>query len=72
MDEDLEINYEEEGAVSIPDEDIQWSHEVLNQFELLIDSLGVETVFFLLSREHEGIINNWVKNKVDIQHRRKQ
>jgi len=72
MDEDLEINYQEEEAVSIPDEDIQWSHEVLNQFELLIDSLGVETVFFLLSREHEGIINNWVKNKVDIQHRRKQ
>ena len=53
MDEDLEINYEEEGAVSIPDEDIQWSHEVLNQFELLIDSLGIETVFFLLSKEHE-------------------
>ena len=72
MDDDLEINYEEVGAVSITDEDIQWSHEVLNQFELLIDSLGVEKVFFLLSREHEGIINNWVKNKVDIQHRRKQ
>jgi len=72
MDEDLEINYEEEGAVSIPDEDIQWSHQTLNQFELLIDSLGIETVFFLLSKEHESIINNWVKNKVDIQHRRKQ
>ena len=53
MDEDLEINYEEEGAVSIPDEDIQWSHQALNQFELLIDSLGIETVFFLLSKEHE-------------------
>ena len=73
MSDDLEINYEEdEGAVSIPDEDIQWSHEVLNQFELLIDSLGIETVFFLLSREHEDIISNWVKNKLDIQHRRKQ
>ena len=72
MSDDLEINYEEEGAVAIPDEEIQWSHEVLNQFEILIDSLGVETVFFLLSREHEDIINNWVKNKVDIQHRRKQ
>ena len=72
MDEDLEINYEEEGAVSIPDEDIQWSHEVLNQFELLIDSLGVETVFFLLSREHEDIISKWVLDKVDIQHRTKQ
>jgi len=72
MDEDLEINYQEEEAVSIPDEDIQWSHEVLNQFELLIDSLGVETVFFLLSREHESIINNWVKEGVDIQNRSKQ
>jgi len=29
-------------------------------------------VFFLLSKEHEDIINNWVTNKVDIQHRRKQ
>mgnify|MGYP001586891505 FL=1 len=72
MSEDLEINYEEEGAVSIPDEEVQWSHEVLGQFELLIDSLGIETVFFLLSREHEGIINNWVKNKVDISNRTKQ
>ena len=72
MSEDLEINYEEEGAVSIPDEEVQWSHEVLGQFELLIDSLGIETVFFLLSREHESIINNWVKNKVDIANRTKQ
>ena len=72
MSDDLEISYEEDEAMSIPDEEIQWSHDVLNQFELLIDSLGVETVFFLLSREHEDIINNWVKNKVDIQHRRKQ
>tara|TARA_B100000767_G_scaffold28412_1_gene24636 strand:- start:46 stop:264 length:219 start_codon:yes stop_codon:yes gene_type:complete len=72
MTDDLEINYEEDGAVAIPDEEIQWSHEVLNQFELLIDTLGIETVFFLLSKEHEDVINNWVKNKVDIQHRRKQ
>ena len=72
MSEDLEINYEEEEAVSIPDEDIQWSHEVLNQFEMLIDNLGVETVAFLLSSEHEKILSAWFKNKVDIQHRRKQ
>ena len=72
MSDELEISYEEDNESSIPDEEIQWSHSVLNQFELLIDSLGVETVFFLLSREHEDIINNWVKNKVDIQHRRKQ
>ncbi len=72
MSDELEISYEEDNESSIPDEEIQWSHSVLNQFELLIDSLGVETVFFLLSREHEDIINNWVKNKVDIQHRSKQ
>ena len=72
MTDEREVVFEEEEAMSIPDEEIQWSHEVLNQFELLVDSLGIETVFFLLSREHEDIINNWVKNKVDIQHRRKQ
>ena len=72
MSDELEISYEEDNESSIPDEEIQWSHSVLNQFELLIDSLGVETVFFLLSREHEDIINNWVKNKVDIQKRTKQ
>mgnify|MGYP001328761540 CR=1 FL=1 len=73
MSDEREVIFEEDNEVmSIPDEEIQWSHDVLNQFELLIDSLGVETVFFLLSREHEDIINNWVKNKVDIQHRRKQ
>ena len=72
MSDDLEINYEEDEVVDMPDEEIQWSHQTLNQFELLIDTLGIETVFFLLSREHEDIISNWVKNKVDIQHRRKQ
>jgi len=73
MSDEREVIFEEDNEVmSIPDDDLQWSHEVLNQFELLVDSLGVETVFFLLSREHEDIINNWVKNKVDIQHRRKQ
>ena len=72
MSDDLEINYEEEEVVEMPDEEVQWSHHTLNQFELLIDSLGVETVFFLLSKEHEDIINNWVKEGVDIQHRRKQ
>ena len=72
MSDDLEVDYVEQEVVEVPDEEVQWSHEVLMQFELLIDSLGIETVFFLLSREHEDIINNWVKNKVDIQHRRKQ
>ena len=72
MSDDLEISYEEEEVVEMPDEEIQWSHQTLNQFELLIDTLGIETVFFLLSKEHESIINNWVKNKVDIQKRTKQ
>jgi len=72
MSDEREVIYDEEPVVDIPDDEIQWSHDVLNQFELLIDSLGIESVFFLLSREHEDIINNWVKNKVDIQHRRKQ
>ena len=72
MSDEREVTFEEDEAMSIPDDDIQWSHEVLNQFELLIDSLGIETVMFLMSREHESIINNWVKNKIDIQHRRKQ
>ena len=71
MNEDLDIEFEHE-IIDLPAEEVQWSHETLNQFELLIDSLGIETVFFLLSKEHEGIINNWVKNKVDIQKRTKQ
>ena len=73
MTDEREVVYEEEqDDMSIPEDELLWSHDVLNQFEMLVDSLGIETVFFLLSREHEDIINNWVKNKVDIQHRRKQ
>lgn len=71
MSEDLDIEFEHE-TIDLPAEEVQWSHETLNQFELLIDSLGIETVFFLLSKEHEDIINNWVKRKVDIQNRSKQ
>lgn len=72
MDEDLEINYQEEEAVSIPDEELLWTHQVLNDFEQSIDQLGIETVMFLMSSEHEKIVSAWIKNKVDIQHRRKQ
>ena len=72
MTDDLEIDYTEQEAVEVPNEEVQWSHEVLMQFELLIDSLGIETVMFLLDKEHEDIINAWVKEKVDIQNRRKQ
>jgi hypothetical protein len=56
----------------MPEEEAQWSHEVLMQFEILIDSLGIETVMFLLDKEHEEIINAWVKDKVDISNRTKQ
>ena len=71
MSEELDIEFEHE-TIDLPAEEVEWSHETLNQFELLIDSLGIETVFFLLSKEHESIIINWVKNKVDIQKRTKQ
>ena len=72
MDEREVVYEDEQDDMSIPEDELLWSHDVLNQFEMLVDSLGIETVFFLLSREHEDIVNNWVKNKVDIQHRRKQ
>jgi hypothetical protein len=72
MSDELEVDYVEQEVVEVPDEEVQWSHEVLMQFELLIDSLGIETVMFLLDKEHEEIINAWVKDKVDIQNRRKQ
>ena len=71
MSEELDIEFEHE-TIDLHAEEVEWSHETLNQFELLIDSLGIETVFFLLSKEHESIISNWVKNKVDIQKRTKQ
>jgi len=73
MADDLEIMYEEDsGEEQLPEEEAQWSHEVLMQFEILIDSLGIETVMFLLDKEHEDIINAWVKSGIDIQNRRKQ
>ena len=72
MSEELEVDYVEQESTEMPEEEAQWSHEVLMQFEILIDSLVIETVMFLLDKEHEDIINAWVKDKVDIQHRRKQ
>ena len=72
MSDELEVNYTEQEVVEVPDEEVQWSHEVLMQFELLIDSLGIQTVMFLLDKEHEDIINNWVKHQVDISNRTKQ
>ena len=72
MPDDLEISYEDENVASMPDEEIQWTHEVLNDFEMVIDALGIETVMFLMSKYHEDIIKHWVKEGVDIQHRSKQ
>ena len=72
MSEELEVDYVEQESTEMPEEEAQWSNEVLMQFEILIDSLGIETVMFLLDKEHEEIINAWVKDKVDIQNRRKQ
>jgi hypothetical protein len=74
MDEDLEINWEDEDGTRQPadDEEMLWTHQTLNQFELLIDTLGISTVMFLMSEEHEQIVSAWVKDKEDIQHRRKQ
>ena len=71
MNEDLDVEYTDE-LIDMSSEEVQWSHETLNQFEMLIDSVGIETVFFLLSKEHESIINNWVKTKIDIQNRSRQ
>ena len=73
MSDEREVLFEDDTeVVEVPDDDIQWSHEVLNQFELLIDSLGVETVTFLLSEEHNKILSTWFKHKVDISNRTKQ
>jgi hypothetical protein len=72
MSEELEVDYVEQESTEMPEEEAQWSHEVLMQFEILIDSLGIETVMFLLDKEHEEIINAWVKDKVDISNRTKQ
>ncbi len=72
MSDELEISYEEDNVSSMPDEEIQWTHAVLNDFEMAIDALGIETVMFLMSKYHEDIIKAWIKNGVDIQHRRKQ
>lgn len=73
MVDDLEIMYEENsGEEQLPNEQLEWTHQVLNDFEMTIDALGIETVMFLMSKYHEDIIKAWVKNGIDIQNRRKQ
>ena len=73
MDE-LDVDWEDEDGTRQPvdDEEMLWTHQTLNQFELLIDTLGISTVMFLMSEEHEQIVSAWVRDKEDIQHRRKQ
>ena len=72
MSDELEINYEEDENSQIPDEQLLWTHQVLSDFENTIDELGIETIMFLMSAEHEKILSAWIKNGVDIQHRNKQ
>jgi hypothetical protein len=71
-DENLEIDYSEDGEEQLPDEELEWTHQVLNDFEMTIDALGIQTVMFLMSKHHEDIIKAWIKEGVDIQHRSKQ
>ena len=73
MDE-LDVDWEDEDGTRQPvdDEEMLWTHQTLNQFELLIDTLGISTVMFLMSEEHNNIVSAWVKDREDIQHRRKQ
>ena len=73
MDE-LDVDWEDEDGTRQPvdDEEMLWTHQTLNQFELLIDTLGISTVMFLMSQEHEQIVSSWVKDKVDISNRTKQ
>jgi len=70
--ENLEIDYSEDGEEQLPDNELQWVHAVLDDFEQSIDALGIETIMFLMSKYHEDIIKAWIKEGVDIQHRNKQ
>ena len=62
MTDEMEISYEEDND-RIPDEELEWTHAVLNDFEMTIDALGIETVMFLMSKYHEDIIKAWIKSK---------
>ena len=54
------------------DEQLLWTHQVLTDFEGVIDELGIETIMFLMSKEHEDILKAWIKRGVDISNRTKQ
>jgi hypothetical protein len=70
----MDVDWEDEDGTRQPvdDEEMLWTNQTLNQFELLIDTLGISTVMFLMSQEHNNIVSAWVRDKEDIQHRRKQ
>jgi hypothetical protein len=70
--DDAEIEFEQIDNESGNPEQQQWAHEILTDFETLIDAIGIESVMFLISKEHEDILTSWIKKGVDIQHRRKQ
>tara|TARA_B110000902_G_scaffold210281_1_gene240416 strand:+ start:495 stop:728 length:234 start_codon:yes stop_codon:yes gene_type:complete len=70
--EDNDVDFEQiDDSDAVPDQQL-WAHEVLNEFEALIDVVGVESVMFLMTEEHENILKHYVKEGVDIQHRVKQ
>ena len=74
MTDELDVDWQDEDGTRQPrdEEEMMWTHETLNQFELLIDTLGISTAMFLMSEEHEKIVSSWVLDKVDIQNRTKQ
>ena len=74
MTDELDVDWQDEDGTRVPqdEEEMLWTNQTLNQFELLIDTLGISTVMFLMSEEHNNIVSAWVKDKEDIQHRRKQ
>ena len=71
-DKDREIVFQAEDDDQIPEEELEWTHKVLNDFEMTIDALGIETTMFLMSAYHEDIVKAWIKNGVDIQHKTRQ
>ena len=74
MTDELDIDWQDEDGTRAPqdEEEMEWTHQTLNQFELLIDTLGISTVMFLMSQEHNDIVSAWVRDKVDISNRTKQ
>jgi len=73
MTNEIDVTLDEnDDVIDLPAEEIQWTHAVLNDFEMAIDALGIETIMFLMSKHHEDIIKAWIKDGVDIQHRKKQ